>query len=183
MIAIIGNDYPDKFYSASSFVDNCEIVIRFNITPHYNTGMIGSKTDILVIRTGHDTGKGLAIMTGKFPLISEVYQQAKEYWFVSNKGREQCQKFYNLEGKLINIRNKLLKNKLGSSPSTGIVAIDYILTNDLYAEHDKYLVASGWKQLKNQYKHKQHNWDNEIKYIQKHIEMGNLKRWEPMILL
>ena len=185
-IAIVGNDYPEKIWNASSFVDSCEIVVRFSLTPYYHTGLIGSKTDILIIRTD-DSRKGKYIVIGKRPLVPEVYQQAKEFWFIKTKGSEQCKEFYNLKGKFVTITMKNINSlyeEIGSRPSSGIVAIDYILSNSLYDEHEKYLVAAGWNKLmEHKPNSKYHDWNNEIKYVQKHIEMGNLKRWEPMILL
>jgi len=76
-IVLVGNSTVDK--DQSDIVDSADLVIRFSKVPEYDTGLTGTKTDVVIVRVGSVTLRHEFFF--KNIVNKTPWHDAKEYWF------------------------------------------------------------------------------------------------------
>lgn len=87
-IVVVGNSAVDKDHS--ELVDTADCVLRFSKVIHYNTGLVGTKTDIICLRAfrafysmEENPGEGFHISKYlKNVRNFKPWEECKEYWLV-----------------------------------------------------------------------------------------------------
>jgi len=76
-IMVVGNSKVDKDYS--ELIDSADMVVRFSKVLEYDTGLVGSKTNVVVSRVGAVTVR----FRNYFKQITtnKPWHDAEEYWF------------------------------------------------------------------------------------------------------
>ncbi|MCZ2100737.1 MAG: SDR family oxidoreductase [Chitinophagales bacterium] len=147
-LAIVGN--AEQHHDFSKQIDDCDIVIRFNsaATLGKNTG---TKTDILCVRNVGEPTKRLiqeqSIKTyQRFPKLSEVWFprlfvdaiDLSSEIIASNDLSKMQIEYFSIDMNL-RLENELRRYNSEEMiiPSTGMLAIWYIVENDRFKSYDK----------------------------------------------
>ena len=176
-LIIIGNAKPEKNYS--ELIKPEDYVIRFNKIQHFRGGMVGDRTDLIVLVTNHS----LRMHCYRGRLHKDVmrhYKTAKSVWYRLSSGQSLGYKSYmrQIERRLglAGVQNEILSNEDCLSlvsdfnykmPSTGFVVLNKIIKESLFEEYDKYLCC-----LEGSYVRRHHNMALERKQIKKWVDEG-----------
>lgn len=178
-IAIIGNAIPQKNYSQQ--IDSCEIIIRINRTPHYNTGLTGSKCSVLALQRLNSVESNRFLRPDN-QLDFKVISLAKEIWFINYLPESLIKlvEHYKIKDKQIltidpglknihEIDYYWSKNKRVFSPSTGLAVIHHIINQDRFKNYSKELYNFTWQG------NFVHFWDGEQSVINYWQSIGKVK--------
>jgi hypothetical protein len=171
-LVLVGNALPEKNFSES--IDTADIVLRFNFCNHFESGRVGHKTDILCLVNTEERFRS----SGELP--TRVLDSATEIWLIARAPPDHGDlilKANNIDKGLTRIyTNELttLREKLGTAAQTqklssGIVALERVLTDPRFRLYEKQLVGFTWEGWQG------HAWSAEQELCESYRKSGFLE--------
>lgn len=172
-LVVVGNAPPSDDWSEP--VDACDVVIRFNTTPHFGGGLTGSKTTVLCLFGIPDPNRA----TRYRELEPRVVAGCREIWVWGPALVERLADCYGVPARRVKVRTEPFSQldqytltEVGRlpHPSSGLLVLRFVLNAAAWAGYEKYLCGFDWSGRVGR-----HRWDLEKKQVGFYMALGLIR--------
>ena len=177
-LVIIGNSAPSRDFTPE--IKDTDLVLRFNKMDKLGTGLIGYRTDIIVLVANWSL-RHYCFRGRMDPFRMRHFQTVKEVWMrdsesISDTVKNTILKRLRVTDKpMIKISGEetedIMSDLVYDTPSTGFLILKKIKDQNLFPDLEKCICA-----LDSSYKRQHHSMGKERRIINDWIEQGHFKR-------
>jgi hypothetical protein len=168
-LVVVGNAEPRKDYS--EFIDKCDVVVRFNFTPFFDTHRTGQRTTILCLfGVPYPCG-------GEVPRLNgNIVKNCQTIWVQIPAFCDPLMKGYDIPREKIAVMDlHALHDDYATSdaerirrPSSGFQVLRYLVNSSEFAGYRRLICGFEWRGGG-------HDWETEKRQAARYIELGLIK--------
>lgn len=164
-LVVIGNAEPTE--DLSTQIDQCDMVVRFNYTPYFDTGTTGCKTTILCL-FGVPYPEGDEVPG----LNTEVVKNSLGIWVGAPMFIGSLVRGYDVPRQKILLvslpEHDAYKTEQIVTPTSGFQVLRFLVNSPWFAVFDKFICGFTWQGGP------KHPWEQEKRQVAHYVEIGLL---------